>query len=167
MNQAFTVARTRTLADTYTDARLWAVMPEVGADFYALAAAGLISSDTAQKWTEELAFILQHRAAHGFQIQLRCTGRNTIALDYRVSSDGSIQESSTAGGINYFGLPAGTHAFLFVELNFSASNIAKVQDYIRERGWGTGQAVQGDAVRDRVYSKEGYGVIRSKIGTWP
>jgi hypothetical protein len=143
-------------------------MPEVGADFYALAAAGLISSGTAQRWTEELAFILQHRAAHGFQIQLRCTGRNTIALDYRVSSDGSIQESSTAGGVNYFGLPAGTYATLFVDLNFQARTIATVQAYTRARGWGTnGQAVQGDTIRDRVYSKEGYGVIRSKIGTWP
>jgi hypothetical protein len=27
--------------------------------------------------------------------------------------------------------------------------------------------VQGDVVRDRAYSKDGYGVIRGKIGAWP
>jgi hypothetical protein len=35
-----------------------------------------------------------------------------LALDYRVSSDGSIRESSIAGGIDYYALPAGTWAFL-------------------------------------------------------
>ena len=49
-------------------------MPEVGADFYALAGAGIITLRRAQRWTEELTFILQHEAAHGFQIQLTCPG---------------------------------------------------------------------------------------------
>jgi hypothetical protein len=48
----------------------------------------------------ELGFILQHEAAYGFQIQFRCQGYQPRALDYRVSSDGSILESGTAGGIN-------------------------------------------------------------------
>jgi hypothetical protein len=61
---------TRTRTSTFTDARLRAVMPEVGADFYALAGAEIITFSVAQRWTEELTFILQHEAAHGFQIQL-------------------------------------------------------------------------------------------------
>ena len=126
--------RTATRTDTYTEARLRAVMPEVGADFMGPAAAGLITFGQANKWTEELTFILQNRAAHGFQIQLRCAGRIPIALDYRVSSDGSVRESSTAGGIDYFALPAGTTAYLFVDLDFGARNIAVVQAYLRERG---------------------------------
>jgi hypothetical protein len=163
VNSTFTASRT----NTFTDARLRAVMPEVGADFYALAGASIISFDTAVRWTEELTFILQHQAARGFQIQLTYPNGQKIALDYRVSSDGSVRESSTGGGIDYYLLPAGTFATLFVDLDFGARAIDTVWAYARQRGWGTGSAVEGEPVRDRVYSKDGYGVIRSKVGAWP
>lgn len=163
MTGTFTASRT----NTFTDPRLRAVMPEVGTDFYALACVPIISFDTAVRWTEDLTFILQHQAARGFQIQLTYPSGYKIALDYRVSSDGSIRETSTGGGIDYYLLPAGTSAILFVDLDESARAIEKVRAYIRERAWGTGNAVEGDPVRDRAYSKDGYGVIRGKIGTWP
>lgn len=163
MTQTYTVSR----SSTFTEARVRKVMLEVGADFYALVAPGLISFETATKWTDDLTFILLHQAAHGFQIQLRCQGYWPIALDYRVSSDGSILESSAAGGIDYFALAPATTAALFVELNFTAPNIATAQSYLRGRGWETnGSAIVGVTLRDRAYSKDGYGVIRSKIGAW-
>jgi hypothetical protein len=59
----------------------------------------------------------------------------SAALDYRVSGDGSIRESAFAGGIDYYALPAGTRAFLFVDLNWQAKRIAVVRTYIEERGW--------------------------------
>jgi hypothetical protein len=162
----FTTTATRT--NTYTEARLRAVMPEVGADFYALAGAGLITAERARQWTEELTFILQHQGAKGFQIQLKRNGSFPIALDYRVSSDGSVRESSTAGGIDYFGLPAGTFATLFVDLDFQSREIVTVQAYLGRHGWGTdGRAVEGQSVRDRTYSKDGYGIARAKVGEWP
>jgi len=166
MHGSLTSTASRT--DSFTEARLRAVMPEIGADFYSMACAGLISLARAQRWTDELTFILQNQAAHGFQIQLTYPNGQQIALDYRVSSDGSIRESSTAGGIDYYLLPAGTRPFLFVDFNYSATKASVVQTYLRERGWGfDAHAVQGDVVRDRAYSKDGYGVIRGKIGTWP
>jgi hypothetical protein len=163
VSTTFTASR----SSSYTDARLQAVMPEVGADFYALACADLITFDTAARWTEELTFVLRHEAALGFQIQLIYPNGQRIALDYRVSSDGSIRESSTAGGINYYALPPGTGATLFVEFNDNAPAIGTVRAYTQQRGWGIGHAVEGEAVRDRAYSKDGYGVIRRKIGAWP
>jgi hypothetical protein len=163
---SFTGTAART--DTYSEARARIVMLEVGADFYCLAAASLVSFETASKWTEELNCILQHEAAHGFQVQFRCEGYSPLALEYRVSSDGSILESSKAGGINYFALPAGTRAFLFVNLNYGASKIEPVRQYLTARGWGfNGRAVEGPTVRDRAFSKDGYGVTRSKVGAWP
>jgi hypothetical protein len=142
-------------------------MPEVGADFYALAGASLILFDTAVRWIEDLTFFLRHEAVHRFQIQLTYPNGQRIALDYRVSSDGSIRESGTAGGIDYYALPSGTRATLFVELDNNARAIETVRAYMRRRGWGTGQAVEGEPVRDRAYSKDGYGVIRHKVGAWP
>jgi hypothetical protein len=162
-----TDTRSRSGTNTYSDARARTVMLEVGADFYALASANLITFDVAEKWTEELSFVLLQQTVRGFQIQLRRPGSPTIALDYRVSNDGSVLESSTAGGINYYGLPVGTTAGLVVDFNCEARNIAVVKRYIVERGWGTnGQAVEGEVVRDRVYAKDGFGVIRSKVGNW-
>jgi hypothetical protein len=104
VNGTFTRSRT----STFTDARLRAVMPEIGADFYALAGAGIITFANAQRWTEDLTFILQHEAANSFQIQLTDSSGRQVALDYRVSSDGSIRESGVAGGIDYYALPVGT-----------------------------------------------------------
>ena len=157
---------TRSQTGTYTDARLRAVMAEIGADFYAPAAAGLITNEQARSWTEELAYILQHQTAHGFELQCTKPNGTKIALHYAVSSDGTVHESSNAGGVDFFALPAGTKLFLFVNMNWDAPNIAIVRDYIARRGWGIGQAVQGDPIRDRAYSKEGYGVVRSRIGNW-
>lgn len=162
MTGTFAASRT----NTFTDARLRAVMPEVGADFYALAGAGIVSFDVAARWTEEVTFVLRHQAANGFQLQLTYPNGTRIALDYRVSSDGSIRESGTAGGVDYYALP-GTIATLFVDLDFQSRAIATVRTYTQQRGWGTGSPVQGEVVRDRVYSRNGYGVIRGKIGLWP
>jgi Bacterial HORMA domain family 1 len=162
-----TTTLTASRTNTFTDPRLRAVMPEVGTDFYGLASASIVSFDTAVRWTEELTFILRQQAARGFQIQLTYPSGHRIALDYRVSSDGSIRESGTGGGIDYYLLPTGTSAILFVDLDDNARAIGTVRGYIRDRAWGTGNAVQGDPVRDRAYSKDGYGVIRGKIGAWP
>jgi hypothetical protein len=159
----FTASRT----NTFTDARLRAVMPEVGADFYALAGAGIISFDVAARWTDELSFMLRHQAANAFQLQLTYPNGTRVALDYRVSSDGSIRESGTTGGVDYYALPIGTTANLYVHLDSTARSIASVRAYLQQRGWGAGSRVQGDVIRDRVYAKDGYGVIRGKIGMWP
>jgi hypothetical protein len=158
---------TRSQTNSFTEARLRAVMPEVGADFTNMAGAGIISFHTARGWTEALTFVLQKQAAQRFQVQLSCPGRNPVALDYRVSSDGTVRESGTAGGIDYYGLPDGTTAVLFVDLDENSPNIAEVRLYTRQRGWGCGSAVIGESARDRIYSKDGYGVVRGKIGAWP
>ncbi len=162
-----TDTRARSGTSTYSDARAKTVMLEVGADFFAVAAAGLISWDDAQNWTDSVSFILAHRAAVRFQIQLNCQGYLPRALDYRVSDDGSVLENGTAGGINYFALPPGTRATLYVEWNRFARDFAMVQEYFNARGWTTATAVDGAMTRDRVYSKDLYGVVRSKVGTWP
>lgn len=158
---------TSTLTDTYSEARLRAVMAEVGADFYAPCAAGFITSETARRWTEDLTFVLRHRGAKRFQLQCTLPNGYKQALHYEVSSDGSVRESSGAGGIDFFALPQATSVRLYVELDYQSTNIGVVTAYTQQRGWGTnGEAVQGETVRDRAYSKDGYGVVRSKVGQW-
>ena len=162
---SYTETRSRT--NSFTDARLAAVFPEVTGDFYGLAAAGLISFETAASWAEELGYCLRLQAVSSFQIQFRCTGQLDRALDYNVSADGTLSESGTSGGIDYFGLPKGTTARLFVQFNSYSARYAEAQRYTTARGWGTnGTPVDGDVTRDRAYSKEGFGFVRGKVGSW-
>lgn len=170
MNGLSTASQVRSgsQSDTYSLARLKVIMPEIGADFYAPASAGFISFATAEKWAEDLAFILQLRGCEKFQIQCTLPDGRRLAVDYQVKADGSIYENGSSGGIDYSALPVGTTVRLYVNLNYQSAQIDEVNDYIRRRGWGTdGHAVEGEPVRDRAYSKEGYGVQRGRIGTWP
>lgn len=162
-----TITQTRSKTNSFTDARLAAVLPEVAGDFYGLANASLISLDTAATWTEELGHCLGLQAVSSFQIQFHCAGVPEKALNYVVSADGSLAESGTSGGIDYFNLPKGTKALLFVQFNTFAAKYPDAQRYTAARGWGTnGQAVSGDVIRDRAYSKEGFGFVRGKVGSW-
>ena len=157
---------TSSRSGTFTAARVRDVMFEVHADLIQLVSPGLISMETAKSWAEDLTYILERQAAKGFQLQFRCSGHEHRAVDYRVSEDGTLHESSTSGGINYFALPRGTQVILFVFLDFQARSINEVNVELAKRGWGSGQAIEGAAVRDRAYSKDGYGLIRAKIGAW-
>jgi hypothetical protein len=130
----------RTASTTMTAARVRNVMIEVGADF------------TTMKQ---------------FQLQLKCTGHSPIALEYTISSDGTLQSSDSAGGIDFFALPVGTKAGLYVTLTDEALRSQAVLGYLRQRNWTFGgQAVTGGGTQDRTYSVDGYGVIRNKIGAW-
>lgn len=158
---------TATGTNTYTEARLKAVMPEIGGDFFALAAADLITATTAASWKEDLQFMLRLQAVVSFQIQLKRSGSQDMAVDFQVRSDGTIRESGVSGGIDYYALPEGTKASLFVHIDWQSKNADAVRQYMREHNWGTdGSVVAGDPTRDRAYSKDGYGVVRGRIGTW-
>ena len=163
MNQPFT--QTRTGTSTMTEARVRKVMVEIAADFAALAAAGLATAAQVADWRNDLLYILENETSKGFQVQLRCPGQSTLAIEYEVSADGSLVSNQPAGGIDFFRLNAGTKASLFVNLDEAAPKNAIVRAGLATRGWGTnGTAVTGTAVTDRTYSSEGYGVKRSLVG---
>jgi hypothetical protein len=158
---------TRSASTTMTAARVRNVMLEVGADFAAISIAGLANYDKCVKWCTELTYILEQQAVTSFQIQFKCAGHASLALEFKVSADGTLHSSDKAGGIDYFGLPAGTKANLMVSLNYESHNIQTVLAYLGRCGWGfDGQAVTGNGTQDRIYSADGFGVVRSKIGAW-
>jgi hypothetical protein len=150
-----------------TEARVRNIMVEVGADFFTIALAGLWAQAVAARLATELTYLLQREVVKSFQLQLSCAGYLPLALEYAVNADGSLHTADRAGGINYFGLPAGTTAKLFVELDYQAPQITTAKTYLMQCGWSfNGSAVTGNAAQDRVYSTEGYGVTRTKIGGW-
>jgi hypothetical protein len=158
---------TRSATNTMTAARVRNVLLEVNADFIGLAVTGLIKFDQCADWNADLQYLLEHEAITSFQIQLRCPNGSSLALEYTVRADGSLRASDNAGGIDYHIFPNGTKANLFLTLNYSSRHINEVREYLRQHNWGfNGQAVTGSGSQDRVYSSDGYGVVRAKIGNW-
>ncbi len=158
--------QTQTAASTMTAARVRNVMVEVRADFTNVALAGLAELGPWMETCEQLAYILENGAAKSFQIMFTCPGQKPRALAYTVSADGSLRASDQAGGIDYYSLPAGTKAVLVVTPDLGSKNWPGVKTYLSQRGWGSGEGVSGAGSADRVYSSDGYGVSRSKIGEW-
>jgi hypothetical protein len=62
-------------------------------------------------------------------------------------------------------LSAGTKANIVVTYRDDVEPDVRAE--MRRRGWGPGGvSLAGNATRERAYSKEGYGLIRSKVGDW-
>ena len=98
-----------------------------------------------------------------FELQLN--GRS-CGLRYTVSSDGSVQQNSPSGGLDVYGLPAGTTVQLYAHLRDGTSQ--SVYDELALRGWGfNGRKMEAPESERRAFSSEGYGITRAKLGTWP
>ncbi|MFO0762675.1 MAG: hypothetical protein U0359_39925 [Byssovorax sp.] len=163
MTTSYTVSQT----STFTEARARAVMRHVLGDFMNLAGTGLIKRETLQEWHEELEYAVSREVVEKFQLQFTKSNGTRLGLTYSVKDDGSVLEESKAGGVDFFGLPADTKVGLLLTYRAGAPRLEEVRAYLRARGWTTGgSAISGDPVRDRAFSKDGYGVVRTKIGDW-
>ncbi|MDI1436516.1 hypothetical protein [Polyangium sorediatum] len=162
-----TTSFTASQASTFTEARARAVMHNVLADCMLVADAGLIKRETIQKWFDELSYAVTNNAVTSFQLQLKTPEGKRLALNYEVRDDGTVQEGAKGGGFDPYGFPRDTGVTVCLTYRQGAPNLEKVQAWLRERGWGPGGSlVEGDSSRDRAFSKDGYGVMRSKVGDW-
>ena len=161
------MSQTATYTTTFTEARARAVMRQVLGDFMSVASAGLIRRETIQEWHEELEYAVVNEAIERFQLQLTRPDGTCVALEYVVRDDGTIQETGRAGGVDFHAFPPGTKVNLPIRYRAGAPKLEMVKEYLRGRGWTTGGSMlEGSASRDRAYSKDGYGMTRSKVGQW-
>jgi len=157
---------TQSGTSTFTEARVRTVMGKSLDDFIGLAVSGHLSIGRASEWASDLIYALDREAAEMFQLRFDLPAGEQRAINYHVSDDGSLLEDSESGGIDYRSLPKGTDVSIVLRLRQSSRHRQRVLDYLRKRGWGAGSIFSGEGVRDRAYSKDGYGLIRRKIGTW-
>jgi hypothetical protein len=156
---------TRTSTGTFTEARVREVMKPVLDDFVACVLRDFVSRERAQKWCDDLTYLLTEEAISGFELQFTRPDGTRGAFRYEVSDDGSLLESSPSGGQRLHMLPSGTKASILVTYREDVGSY--VHEEMRARGWGPGgSSVAGNAVRERAYSAEGYGLVRSRIGEW-
>ncbi len=149
-----------------TEARVRAVMNKVSANLVAFVVSGHVTQAQAAKWTDDLIYLQLQEALDFFEIQATLPSGDKRGFRYRVSSDGSAQQDSSSGGIDVYGLPVGTKVGLFANLRPDIS--ANVRTELGRRGWGfNGQQLAATESETRMYSNNGYGLTRSKLGIWP
>ncbi|WP_147451285.1 HORMA-1 domain-containing protein [Corallococcus llansteffanensis] len=139
-------------------------MKSVLADFVGCVVNGLVSRELAQEWVDDLTYLLTQQAISAFELQFTQPDGSRGAFRYDVSDDGSLFEAASSGGQRLHLLPSGTKASIYVMYRAGVQD--DVREEMRKRGWGRGTRVDGTATRERAYSKDGYGLIRSRIGEW-
>jgi len=149
-----------------TEARVRHVMQKTAANFNAFVVAGLVTKERALGWTEDLSYLQLQEALAWFEIQLTTPGRARFGLRYTVSSDGSLHQDSSSGGIDLYGLPKGTTAALCAQLASNAP--AHIRPHLAARGWNfNGTQLEGETADQRAFSRDGYGLVRHAVGVWP
>jgi hypothetical protein len=158
-----TSTATSTRTTTTTEARVRAVMQKVAANLSAFVVAGIVDRARAQKWADDITYLLVEDSIDFFELQLN--GR-ALGLRYTVSSDGSIHQDSASGGLDIYGLPAGTTVKLYAHVRSGISQAVWAE--LKRRGWGfDGQKMEAEESEPRPFSSEGFGLTRTKLGTWP
>jgi hypothetical protein len=159
----YATTATRSSTTTTTDARVRYVMQKVMANFTGLAVCDLITAERAAKWSVDLTYLQMEDALAGFQVQFKEPGVEPYGLQYRVSNDGSLQQDSSSGGLDFYGVPRDTPVTLCLDLKLGKK--AQVRPWLESRGWSfNGKLIEGDESEARAFSTGGYGITRSKIG---
>jgi len=161
------LSATQTQTGTYTEARARQVIGKVYEDFLGMLSANLIEKSEADRWRTDLLYIASQEALSFFEIQFIKPDGTQVGLRYELDDSGNIYLNDDSGGIDYYDLPKGTRASIFVELRDTAYKYQEVlRELIQNRGWGSGAALEGSSTFDRAYSSSGYGLNRNRIGQW-
>lgn len=152
-------------SSSWSEARARAVMDKVLDDLLGMALRGLVTKAQAVKWTEELLYALDCQAAEAFEFKFQLPCGKEKAIRFQVSDDGSLTNDSESGGIDYYDLPEGTATNLVLKPRADARKLDTLLDYLSRRGWGTnGVMLTGSGILDKAYSKQGFGLVRTKVG---
>jgi hypothetical protein len=161
-----TYAGTRTNTSTYTEARARYVVGKVYEDFLSMLSRGLITKHSADKWREDLIYIMGQQALDQFEVQFTRPNGKRDGFRYKLDDSGNIYTDDDSGEVDYYDWPNGTVANLVVTLR---ENSIRYRDVLEElhsrRGWGNnGSSLEGDNSDPRSFSNSGYGLNRNKIG---
>ena len=163
---SYVATATASRTSTMTEARVRIVMYKVSANFTALVVAGHVTTESSRKWAEDLTYLQVVEALLYFELQIRTPGGQRFGLRYTVSADGSVQQDSSSGGIDWHGIPVGTTVGLYAHLCDGVPG--SVREELGRRGWGfNGNRLDAPESEPRAFSAGGYGLTRAKLGVWP
>jgi hypothetical protein len=157
---------TRSVTDTYTEARARYVMGKVYDHLVSLYIRGLITKDRADRMRADILYLMDRRAVTYFELQFKTPGYSDRGLHYEVRADSTISLDDESGGLNFWGLSDNTTVSLVVKLNDSSPHIAEVNRQLEEWGWGKASALSGTNQSSKSFSKDGFGLKESIVGSW-
>jgi hypothetical protein len=157
---------TRSVSDTYSEARARYVMGKVYDHLVSLYLRGLITKDRADRMRSDILYLMDRRAVTYFELQFKTPGYTDRGLHYEVRADSTISVDDESGGLNFWGLSSNTEVSLVVKLNHSSPHIAEVNRQLEEWGWGTASALSGTYQSSKSFSKDGFGLKESIVGSW-
>lgn len=159
-------ASTFTGTASYSASDVKAVMQNTYEDIIGFANRKFITFGEAERWIEDLTYLLKKDCLKSFELQLyNSAGEKFKSYRYTVDTWGFLSAGDTSGGINFWSIPAETIVGLYAELNKEASNYSRVlKELTDNRGWGTdGAAMQGNATHERNYVSNNLQLKRSVI----
>jgi len=154
---------TKSQSNTFTEARARYVLGKIFDDFNGIIFRRFttISAETLRNWRDDVAFIMENNAMYHFEIQFKL-GVQEWALRYEVDKFGGVSRDDDSGGSDFYNIPAGASVNIVVERDNSNETVSR---YLIRRGWSSGgNFIAADGMCDRAYSKEGFGVNRTKKG---
>lgn len=159
MSSSYTFSGT----ESYSVTDVKAVMQNTYEDIIGFANRGLITYERAKSWIEDLTYVLNQKVIKFFEIQLYDGLTWLKTYRYTVDMYGYLTTGSMSGGINYYTLPAGTRAVLYVDLDFSKAKASSINEELNRRGWGTGSATEGNSTYQRSYVSNNLQLKRTEI----
>jgi len=127
---------------------------------------GIITKTRADRMRSDILYLMDRRALSSFELQFKTPGYPDKGLHYEVRGDSTISLDDESGGINFWTLGSNTSVTLLVSLNRSSPHINEVDRQLSEWGWGVGSALAGAHQASKSFSKDGFGLKESIIGTW-
>ena len=150
--------------ESYSESDVKAVMQNTYEDIIGFANRKIITYALAENWIEDLTYVLNQKVVIFFEIQIKNTsGQKFMSYKYTVDTYGYLSTGSASGGINYYAIPSGCSATLYVDLDFSKLNTTAVNEELHRRGWGTGVALQGTESHERNYVSNNLRLQRSVV----
>jgi hypothetical protein len=163
MSGTYTLSNT----NTYTEARARYVMGKVYEDITSLMLTDLVTLERSQLMRTQLLYLLDKQALKFFEFQFVRSGVKIGGVRYAVKADNTIVLDNDSGNINFWTLyNTGVHVILYLDLNESSTHIQEVNKQLNAWGCGDGNSLAGTEQPHNSYSKDGYGVKQSIIGTW-
>lgn len=157
---------TFTGTDSYSVADVKAVMQNTYEDIIGFANRKFITYEDAEKWIEDLTYLLKKEILESFEVQLYdSSGERFRSYRYSVDTWGILSIGDKSGGINFYEIPSGATINLFAKLNKNAGNYSRVlKELVENRGWGTnGSEMTGDETHQRNYVSNSLQLKRSVI----
>src|SRR5258708_6526223 len=103
------VTTTRSVTDTYTEARARYVMGKVYDHLVSLYMRGIIAKDYADEIRRDILYLMDKKALTYFQLQFKKPGGVEIGgLHYEVRADSTISMDQDSTGLDFCGLPKNT-----------------------------------------------------------